>query len=52
MYESLNRMDGYLKTCEPPQQKDLYIQLVKGVNSLYQKLCTDGSFKTSIYRII
>ncbi|KAF2905086.1 hypothetical protein ILUMI_01070 [Ignelater luminosus] len=43
-------MDGYLKTCEPPQQKDLYIQLIKGVNSLYQKLCSDGLFKSKFQR--
>lgn len=40
-------MDNYLESCELPQQKDLYIQLIKGVDSLYNKLCTPNSFQTS-----
>lgn len=29
----------YLKSCDPPFQKDLYLRLIKGVDSLHHKLC-------------
>lgn len=45
--DSLDSIDEFLKTCEPVDQKDLYMQLIKGVDSLYQKICNDGNFRTN-----
>lgn len=42
---NLDEIDEFLKTCEPAQEKDLYIQLIKGVNTLYDKICMEGQFK-------
>lgn len=41
----MDKTDAYLKKCEPPSQKDLYVQLIKGVASLHQKLCANSTFK-------
>lgn len=49
---SLDRMNCYLKHCEPPEQKDLYIQLIKGVNSLNEKLCMPCPFKSGLYEYL
>lgn len=49
---NLDRMDLFLKQCQPPEQSDLYIQLIKGVDSLYDKVCSESPFKTGIIYII
>lgn len=49
--DSLDSIDEFLKTCEPADQKDLYMQLIKGVDSLYQKICTDGNFRMGTFFI-
>jgi hypothetical protein len=47
---SMKIMDGYIKTCRFPDKNDSYVTLIKGVKTLYVKLCQDGSFWTgSIY---
>jgi hypothetical protein len=43
--ENLDKIKNYLKTCTPPNQPDLYYQLIKGVEALHDKLCTESSFK-------
>ncbi|RZC37641.1 uncharacterized protein BDFB_011356, partial [Asbolus verrucosus] len=43
--KNLDKIKNYLKTCSPPSQPDLYFQLIKGVESLHSKLCTESSFK-------
>ncbi|KAL3269786.1 hypothetical protein HHI36_008846 [Cryptolaemus montrouzieri] len=43
--ENLEKIEELLSDCEPPHQPDLYLQLVKGVEILYRKLCTDSPFR-------
>ncbi|XP_044754895.1 uncharacterized protein LOC123313874 [Coccinella septempunctata] len=43
--ENLEKMEELLSDCEPPHQPDLYLQLIKGVEILYRKLCTDSPFR-------
>ncbi|XP_074028476.1 uncharacterized protein isoform X1 [Leptinotarsa decemlineata] len=43
--ENLKPMDQYLKSCRNPDEKDLYISLIRGVKVLNDKLCcTDTDF--------
>lgn len=53
--ENLKNIKAYLKTCTPPNQPDLYMQLIKGVEALHEKICTDTPFKKSklisLYRV-
>ncbi|KAF5284436.1 hypothetical protein FQR65_LT13542 [Abscondita terminalis] len=41
--ESLTDLDAYLRTCLP-SQKDLYIKLLQGVDTLYTMICTKNFF--------
>ncbi|XP_045474649.1 uncharacterized protein LOC123680677 [Harmonia axyridis] len=43
--ENLEKMEELLSDCEPPHQPNLYLQLIKGVEILYRKLCTDSPFR-------
>ncbi|XP_044271602.1 uncharacterized protein LOC123015751 [Tribolium madens] len=49
--ENLEKIKAYLKTCTPPNQPDLYLQLIKGVEALHEKICTESPFKTQFEKI-
>ncbi|KAJ3643338.1 hypothetical protein Zmor_026056 [Zophobas morio] len=42
---NLDKIQNYVKTCTPPNQPDLYFQLIKGVESLHDKICTESPFR-------
>lgn len=50
--QNLEKIKDYLGTCKPTYQPNLYLQLIKGVDSLYDKICTDSPFKKSIFYYI
>lgn len=41
----LDDLESYMKTCIRPSGKDLYMQLVKGVEALYSHICLNEIFK-------
>lgn len=43
--ESLDKMDEFLETCRIPNDKDLYIQLIKGIDKFYDYLCNTTSHR-------
>lgn len=42
---TLDNLECYLKTCQRPSGKDLYMQLVKGVEVMYSHICLNEIFK-------
>lgn len=48
--ENLDKIKNYLKGCTPPSQSDLYYQLIKGVETLYTKVCTESPFRISKHK--
>lgn len=38
---SLDKIDNFLKTCRIMHEKDLYVQLIRGVDGLYDYLCNN-----------
>lgn len=41
--ENLNQMNAYLQSCHPFEH-NLFIKLIQGVDTLYNKLCTNTIF--------
>lgn len=46
----LTLIEDYIRQCDLPNNKDLYTQLIKGVDALFNKLCMDSGFKKAILR--
>ncbi|GJQ84071.1 hypothetical protein Trydic_g10529 [Trypoxylus dichotomus] len=46
----LDKVDQFLQTCEIVNEKDLYVQLIKGVDKFYDYLCNTSSHREAFQK--